>query len=465
MVQKVKFEILKGCLSPLNCPITTDFPDDPVLTNCGHIFDRVFIQEWLRQSGQSQPCAVCKTTVIGLTPIYALREFAENRLPKDLVLTCSNFKGLNQQRAAQCFEIARNCIDEKDYEGALGFLAQALQYTNSSVDYAVIPGLYDQMGTPEKALLSRLHLSLYQLQEGKIQEAIETLTHCQSDTLDLSFLIVGLTLQFCQSSENVERAMTCALNQSPEDRIFIYKQIVAHVPTQFDAYKAAVQQLNLAPPKPSLPSIAFGKDQWALYFGDIGTEPPLPPNIEEILNAPCPFWPDKKVKETHLLTLIPATVNGKPLTLKTLGELIKSPKQGTATKYRSFYPGEYKDEGTPQSHWVLMGRDVLPGTRSKSYAEQQKVLSSYKDKGGAPYEAPLLLDATVSILMEHVRSGTRLFSNNPWTYTRCQEKWDKGLSDGCWGLRSFWPLISYNDGKWRRPCPFSEVLIGPCIWF
>src|SRR5438105_1254768 len=28
---------------------------------------------------------------------------------------------------------------------------------------------------------------------------------------------------------------------------------------------------------------AFGKEKWAKYFGDIGLEPPLPRNIEEIL--------------------------------------------------------------------------------------------------------------------------------------------------------------------------------------
>ena len=72
--------------------------------------------------------------------------------------------------------------------------------------------------------------------------------------------------------------------------------------------------------------IAFGKDLWATHLGDIGIEPPLPPNIKEILNAPCPFFPGKKVEETHLLVLIPKTVNGKPLTMQTLGELVQKPR-------------------------------------------------------------------------------------------------------------------------------------------
>ena len=74
----------------------------------------------------------------------------------------------------------------------------------------------------------------------------------------------------------------------------------------------------------SIPSIAFGKAEWWKYFGYIGVEPPLPINIEEILNEPCSFWPGKKVKETHLLVLIPNTVNGKAFTMNYLGELIRS---------------------------------------------------------------------------------------------------------------------------------------------
>ena len=81
-----------------------------------------------------------------------------------------------------------------------------------------------------------------------------------------------------------------------------------------------------------IPSIAFGKAEWGKYFGDVGIEPPLPANIENILNEPCSFWPDKKVKETHLLVLIPNTVNEKPFTMNYLGELIPETKVWTCHK-------------------------------------------------------------------------------------------------------------------------------------
>jgi hypothetical protein len=164
---------------------------------------------------------------------------------------------------------------------------------------------------------------------------------------------------------------------------------------------------------------AFGKRQWAKYFGDVGEEPPLPPNIEEILKAQCPIWPDKKVYETHLLTLIPKTVNGQPLTLKTLGELVQKPLQGPSSKFEALYLGQYQDVPPKHSHWTLLSRDVIPDSRNKPYANQQKLVQQYPG-----YEVPHILDTAVALFMEHTRSGVRLYSDAPWTYTRCQEKYN-----------------------------------------
>ena len=122
------------------------------------------------------------------------------------------------------------------------------------------------------------------------------------------------------------------------------------------------------PPKPvQKPTIAFGAEQWKKYFGDVGQEPPLPANIHEILNSPCPFIQGKKKEETHLLVLIPATLNGQPLTLKRLGALMKARdsklKEGG---YRYFNDnGNHIDTPFETSHWVLMTKDVIEGSRSK----------------------------------------------------------------------------------------------------
>ena len=163
---------------------------------------------------------------------------------------------------------------------------------------------------------------------------------------------------------------------------------------------------------------SFGKKKWEHFFGDIGIEPPLPDNIWKILNAPCPIWPGKKVYETHLLTLIPQTVNGQPLTLKKLGELVKNPLHGNATMYTNFSI-EVEDRPNPNSHWTLLSRDLIPNSRNKSYAEQQNLVEQYPG-----YEVPNALDTAVALFMEHVQSGTRLYPAESRTLTRCQEKYD-----------------------------------------
>ena len=165
---------------------------------------------------------------------------------------------------------------------------------------------------------------------------------------------------------------------------------------------------------------AFGEAQWTRYFGDIGDEPSLPANIDKIVNGPCPIWPGRKVRETHLLTLIPSHIHGKPLTLEHLEEIVKSPKGGGhASEYyyfKSWAPGINQKAQVPKNYWVLMTKDIIPGSRINNYSAQCKLLNRY-----IGYEPPRVYEAAISIFMEHARNGQKLYSDNPWTYTFCQE--------------------------------------------
>jgi len=194
----------------------------------------------------------------------------------------------------------------------------------------------------------------------------------------------------------------------PSPQIYHTPQVITSTPTQ-------------------LPPIAFGKAKWAKYFGDIGVEPPLPPNIQEILNAKCIFWPNKKVQDTHLLVLVPQAVNGKTFCLNSLAELIQSPKTGNKTEYRYYDDHVKKELGTKSvsSHWALMTRDVIPDSRSKTYEAQKALVASHAQKSKIAYELPKALDATAAILMHYVETGNRIYSDDPYTYTRCQEKVNK----------------------------------------
>jgi hypothetical protein len=129
-----------------------------------------------------------------------------------------------------------------------------------------------------------------------------------------------------------------------------------------------------------------------------------------------------------MLVFIPEIVNDKPLNLKTLGELVKAPKEGHATQYRYIRDAvmeEYGRQSNVRPHWVLMTKNVIEGSKKKSYAEQQALIANVAKKTKINYEIPHLLGATVCIFMHYVRSGEHLFfaieDKDLATNTRCQQ--------------------------------------------
>lgn len=67
----------------------------------------------------------------------------------------------------------------------------------------------------------------------------------------------------------------------------------------------------------------FGGDEWKEHLGyDVGKVPPLPPNIDDILESECPFYKGKKIGETHQLVLIVKTTDGKAFNLSLFGERV-----------------------------------------------------------------------------------------------------------------------------------------------
>lgn len=164
------------------------------------------------------------------------------------------------------------------------------------------------------------------------------------------------------------------------------------------------------------PEMAFGAKQWYEYFGVKVKEPPLPNNIDEILKSQCPFSDDgKKVEDTHMLTLIPGG-----FTLKTFGELVKSkfPELGQ-NGYRFITEAVMECGYKGESHWVLMTKEVLTKSKGKSFYDQQMQI---KEEGKGNYQVSEALDVVACAFSEYARSNraTRLFSDELWTYIRCQ---------------------------------------------
>ena len=124
-----------------------------------------------------------------------------------------------------------------------------------------------------------------------------------------------------------------------------------------------------------------------------------------------------------MLVRLPKTLNG-GLTLKSLGELAKKYFSASNTGYRFIWPAiiqENGDKSINKSQWVLMTNDVLPGSRNKNYSEQQKIVADLAEKSLISYEVPETLESAACILSQYFGANICLFSDSPWTYTRCQE--------------------------------------------
>jgi hypothetical protein len=209
----------------------------------------------------------------------------------------------------------------------------------------------------------------------------------------------------------------------------------------------------------------LGEVEWKHYFDKVESAPDLPRDMATILDSACPFWPERKIKDTHLLVLIPATVDGEPFTLNLLGELIQRPKNGgKETRYR-YYNGTVKaqfgEESPDCSYWLLMTRDVLEGSREKVYSAQRALVARYAGGDGRPYEIPSALEAATAILMHHARTGERLFGDRPWTYTRCQELVNGAYPVVVGGFESW----SFNVGHISRYVSSSNDGVAGCRKF
>lgn len=173
------------------------------------------------------------------------------------------------------------------------------------------------------------------------------------------------------------------------------------------------------------PSIAFGKKHWELYFGDVGEEPPLSKEIFHLFESECPFSPGKKIKETHMLALIPKKINGKRVNIRTLMEL--APFNGIETNYlndiiniQDFFLSQYDDFFVSESHWVLMKKDLFEG-KATLHIQKSKIRKFNKEKG-TDYTIPSVLDALVCILVHYAVNKEYLYNSSICSKGRAKDE-------------------------------------------
>jgi hypothetical protein len=170
--------------------------------------------------------------------------------------------------------------------------------------------------------------------------------------------------------------------------------------------------------------IAFSSKNWAEWDADLVKDVDLkqemlslPKNIAEELRYSA--FPGKSIRETHVLVRMP-----KGLTIKKLGKLAKKYFPSNIHGYRYTWQGvidKLADKSINESVWLLMTKDVLLGSRNKTYNQQKVIVDELAKTTGVDYQIPTILEAATCILAEYSRSKNRLFSDNPLIYTRCRD--------------------------------------------
>lgn len=176
------------------------------------------------------------------------------------------------------------------------------------------------------------------------------------------------------------------------------------------------QSLSLSPRREFVSSIGFGEEMWNSFFGNVGKAPPLPKGLGSILESPCPFFKEKTIEQTHILALIPETINEAPMNLVLFGEFLRNYKTGYSPNYVL-----YKTPPFGKSHWVLMTNSSPEEARGKSYDKQNEFVSRFNDQN---YHVPKLSQAIVAIFSEFLATGICRYGKQ--AFTRCQEQGQLG---------------------------------------
>lgn len=108
----------------------------------------------------------------------------------------------------------------------------------SSLDYAYLPHSYSRMGREDQATICRLYLTIYQLQEGKTKDALDTFERLEQLKLTVKPLYAALKLLADPMNEHKDYALKVALGRPNVDKIFIFRQLLAQDPFQLDVYES-----------------------------------------------------------------------------------------------------------------------------------------------------------------------------------------------------------------------------------
>jgi hypothetical protein len=180
--------------------------------------------------------------------------------------------------------------------------------------------------------------------------------------------------------------------------------------------------------------IAFGNKNWIKAFGS-GVIPEteinkdiesLPKDIVKILLSKCQINPEenKRVYETHVFVWIPKTVvidekeenltirTEVNLTIKTMGQLIKKMFSSKNKNGYGFLTkpimDQYGDQPIDKSGWVLLSKNLIPGSGNNTYTQQQELVKNLAEITKIPYEAPQVLPLIIRIFAQYMESNKKI---------------------------------------------------------
>jgi hypothetical protein len=209
----------------------------------------------------------------------------------------------------------------------------------------------------------------------------------------------------------------------------------------------------------------LGADAWRSQGIEVGEVPRLPASItKELLESECPLHPGEKIKDTHLLVLVPKTVNGEPYSALKLDELCAT-RKGSGDKlifdgfdWATFWQSQWW-AFAPQSRseWMLIPKsdpDLRKVSadkhfRSKNISAQEKVHEDHYPE----YREVKALEVMTMVVLYYLTNKERLLPD----YLRCEE----ATSGGRVCVRFFdrlglWVLV-YDDDD------FDSAYIGRAL--
>lgn len=173
----------------------------------------------------------------------------------------------------------------------------------------------------------------------------------------------------------------------------------------------------------SIPKQALGVAAWE-HLGDIGEEPPIPPSYLAFLNEPAPpalgleeFG--STIGETHILVLIPATLNGEPLTLDRFNAFLKSHDAPKMPSWCSLSG----PMATRRSYWALISKGCIKDSNNKTFSQQCELIRQL----GNNYQVPSLIEMVFGMYLQHRAHKDNLYVS---TRTRCKGTHGRYLASG-----------------------------------